>query len=444
MGENISGNCVVCGYREPVQGHVCDPDRDRIAEALQRLPVQLLRLAGELPPGAGPPAGDRVQTARATAPPAARLDVLNLLANGTDRLAAAGMAGLLAPHVRRWRTVEHVTVDNGDADTGRQVEIITWHQELAVAAQVRYSASRGPLTHINEDLDLDGPPAGQRIGHDDQVGLVPPAPWAHSWALLWQQRLGHRRQQVLRRRYTRGWSKAGLDPFDLFDLTEMHTAEQIETHNQQIRRDLGLHDYVPHRVRSDDPLGVAWQDRFGTHERGFVLSQDLRYLRDWLDEACYRDLDMARFAAELRALSNELAQVLGDSNDLQWLGRCPATLTCAVTGRRRSCGAGLWHDPYVSRVECRRCHSNWGPKKADLLTLAAAVRRCWPLDRRRRYITVERDALDSHRRMVRCPACLNPVTVTWREITAQTDRNRFWQPTAVACPHRCAEAGRLL
>lgn len=433
MGE--TDMCVVCRRRPPDHGHVCGIDLQSLSTQLAQLPHQLTRLAAELTPGAGPPPGERVAAARAAANPAARLDVLNLLAGGSDAVAAAGMAGLLNPHVRRWRTVEMVAVDGGDP-----VEIVTWHQELVDAGQVSYSSTRGGVHKhvVHADPDAGG---AWPILHDDQVGLVPPAAWAHSWARWWQQRLGHQPQRVLRQRHARGWPKGPSAAIEA--LGRLQDEQAVEAHNRHVRQQLGLQDYTPHAQRPPDPLGMAWQGRFGPAERGFALGQDVRYLLAWLDEACRRNLDMPRFAGELRALCAELSTALGDRPDQQWLGRCPAMLTSVETGKTHACGAGIWQDPFAAVVECRRCRSTWGPERVELLKLAGRIRKVWPLDRRRCYTAVER-RLQPQVRPVRCPACANPVHIDWREVTAPGDVTRFWQPTKVRCPHGCGEAGRLL
>lgn len=429
MGETT---CVVCKTRVPDRGLVCEVDRERLTAQLCGLPKQIGRLAAQLAPATAAAADSgRVRVARPAAPTAARLDVLNLLGPGSDALAAAGMTGLLNPYVRRWRTVEKVR-----AGDGRELEIETWHQELVdLPGVVKYSNSRAVFKHVDRPWDnkIDGQP--RPILHDDQAGLVPPAAWAASWTRYWRQKLGHHSTRV---RPVTAVVDTAVRAF------QGAIAEGVLQHQEQMTDLLGLRGWVPHGQRPTDPHHEQWRARFGPAERGFVLGHDINYLLAWLGAACDRDLDMARFTCELRALSAELIRVLGDNPDQQWLGRCPAMLTNQETYITRPCGAGLWQDPFASQVECCRCHTTWGPARADLLQLAWQIRKIWPLDRRRRYITAECAALASGERMVRCPSCSTKVNVVWRDATARGDRNRFWTLHQVNCPHGCAEAGRLI
>jgi hypothetical protein len=155
--------------------------------------------------------------------------------------------------------------------------------------------------------------------------------------------------------------------------------------------------------------------------------------------ACLHDIGIADFTAELRALSAELTRVLGEQPDQQWLGRCPATIADHATpDDGRPCGAGLWQDPHASVVECPHCHATWGPRATDLLTLAGQIRRVWPVDRRRRYTADDVDAVPA----LPCPApgCGQTLDLWWREVTATTDRRRWWRPDKITCPSGCAEA----
>lgn len=420
MGETL---CVVCGHRKAVEGCVCEPDRTRLADQLTGLPRKVARLAVQLvPAGHNTSAGERVTVSRAGSPTPARIDILTLLGPGTDRLAAAAMTGALNPHIRRWRTVENVTATRADG-TIRDCEVITWHQEITAGALTTYTNTA--------TFESQHRPADQQmipLGHDDQVGLVPPAAWAHGWARRWQTAFGH--HPSIRK------SGAGRNR------TPPETPDAA-ARQRAARTALGLDDWIEPAARPDDPLHLDWQHRFGPVERGWRLDTDIGYLTSWLGHACSRhDLDLDVFASELRALSDELTRVLGERPDQQWLGRCPTTLTDKTSGTVRRCGAGIWQDPYASQVMCLRCRSVWGPDKKELIGLAIAIRRAWPVDRRRRYTQHDLELLDTQPPPV-CPVCTAPVDVGWREVTARGDRERWWRPAKAVCPQGC-DTSRLL
>jgi hypothetical protein len=407
MGDN---SCVVCGHREAADSFVCPLDQQRLSDQLDGLGGKVRRLAVELVPAAAFPVGDRVNHTRVHPPTPAHTDVLSLLGPGSDQLStlsAVAMAGGLAPWVRRWRTVETVDVTGMGGETSQR-EIVTWHQEIARDAMVAYSNSRCTDPPQTRPAEPDMIP----LGHDDQVGLVPPAAWAHSWVRRWQNALGQQPQPA---RTTPGWGKPTHKPRQ-----PVQTEGRVEG-------------------RAGDLLEARWRQRFGEPTAGFCLTQDLGFLRRWLGSACAHDLGITFFAAELRALTEELTRVLGDRPDQHWLGRCPTTLTNRTTGDTRVCGAGIWQDPYASQVTCLRCRTVWGPAKTDLIHLAVAIRNTWPVDRRRRYTATELRGLPP----LRCPTCTTTVQVRWKEVTGQQETTRSWQPVAAVCPAGC-DTTRLL
>jgi hypothetical protein len=392
--------CVVCRRRKPTQGLICDADVKRLSEQLGELPRQLAALALGLVPTAAGAFGERVRTSRTGSPTGARLDVLTLTGPGTAR----PVPGMLHPQVRKWQATETVVFDDG---TERQ--ITTWQQELV----------RGE----------DGRPV--HVADDDQVGLLPPREWLESWVRRWRTHFRHSTRVLPR--YgpkTREYNTALVA-----SLAARQNAAQVL---------LGLtrgHNGAP-VLRTNDPIAEEWEIRFGEPALAREPAADVTYLLAWLGKACEELHDIGDFAAELRALSSELARVLGEHPDQQWLGRCPVQLTNRETGEAAPCGAGLWQDPYASQVACPRCRTSWGPGGLALLRLAAEIRAAWPLDRRRRYTCAEVAAIATHR-LVRCPACAAGVTVTWREVTAFGDRERTWRPERTCCPEGCPDAERL-
>lgn len=396
--------CVVCRRRTPIRGQVCDPDRRRIAEQLDDLPRKLTALTLQLVP-AGGAFGERVHTSRTGSPAGARLDALTLVAAGNDSLSAPAVAGMLHPHIRKWCTRHTVQID------GQDREIVTWHQELV--------------------RDADGNPVNALT--DDQVGMLPPAEWLDSWVRAWRHHFGH----AQRPHPGRGAPKTPEYA------AEMARSAAMRQHAAQVLLGMTRGYNGAAVLRTDDPIAEEWEIRFGEPAAPNRPAADIRYLRTWLDRACDEDVAVADFAAELRALDAELTRVLGERPDQQWLGRCPATLTERKTGTSRSCGAGLWQDPYASQVVCPRCRSAWGPGGPALLRLAAEIRRVWPIDRRRRYTTAEIAALRAERPLA-CPTCATTAFVAWREVTAAGEPQRMWRPDAVRCPMGCPEAERLI
>ncbi len=427
--------CVICSRRPPHQGAVCDADRTRLRLTLTALAGRLARLPVELMPGPGA-AGEKVRTSRVGSPPGARLDVLTLTGPGADGLSPQSVAGMLHPHVRRWQeTRTAIVVVRNRAEVRKITE---WFSELV--------------------RDADGHPV--QVAADDQVGLLPPVEWLDSWVRTWREHFGHstavRTRHVadrptpaqLRDVLVRAAADANTSPAVAWMATVVRTWRRHAANTV-----LGMNGYVPPGQRPHDPLAHEWEIRWG--RRGGpagTAAASLKYLTTWLDQACDADVGIADFATELRSLSAELARVLGDTPDQQWIGRCPAIL-CAPddpdNGRR--CGAGLWQDPYSGEylngaytgdatVTCPRCRSTWGPKRLDLHRLAVEIRRTWPLDRRRRYSADERANLPD----VKCPRCTARVRIGWKDVTGRYERTKWWVISGVTCPNRCDDARTMI
>ncbi len=377
--------CVVCRRREPQNGHVCDPCRDRITSGLDDLLAMMDKLQLALVPTSAP-ASDRVSTSRVGAPLPARLDALSLVGPGNESVTA-----MLHPLVRRWSATRTVTVTTVRANRWQQEDrtITDWFQELA--------------------LDDAGHPI--LVADDDQIGVLPPREWLDSWVRAWRSGLGLHRPRLRRPEHFGGAA--------------------MPTRDDRVGRDTGS--------AATDPLANEWEIRYGEPPRNRANQANVAFLQTWLDSACRLDLGVAEFAAELHTLIAELTRVLGDTPDQQWLGRCPAQLV-EHDGGTTTCAAGLWQDPHASQVVCPRCHSTWGPRPFELLHLAAEIRRVWPVDRRRRYTTAEIDDLN----LPVCPGCANEVQVKWQDVTATLDTDRWWRPAAVTCPNNCPDTERIM
>jgi hypothetical protein len=380
--------CVVCRRREPPDGHVCDTCQARIVTGLDDLLDKMDALHLAVVPTAAP-AGDRVTTSRIGAPLPVRLDALSLIGPGNESVTA-----MLHPMVRRWSASRTVTVVTVRLNRWVQEDrtVTDWFQELA--------------------LDDAGHPI--LVADDDQIGVLPPREWLDSWVRAWRAAL---HLHTPKRNPVHDWDTA-------------------PTRHDPVRSGSG-----PDRAddRFADPLRDEWEIRYGHPPRNKANQANVEFLKTWLDKACQLDIGISAFAAELHTLVAELARVLGDTPDQQWLGRCPATLM-EHDGGTTTCAAGLWQDPHASQVVCPRCHSTWGPRPFELLHLAREIRRVWPVDRRRRYAAAEIDDLP----LPACPGCANEVRVRWREVTATLDTVRWWRPVGIECPNECPDAERLL
>lgn len=421
--------CTVCRRREPTNGQVCQQDLTATTELLADLPRKLRLLPLMLMPGQSP-AGEKVATTRVGSPTPARLDALSLVGPGSVPVPSA-----LHPLVRRWSTQHTVQVESRVGTYRveiRTVAVTDWHQETVVD-----QATGRPVM----------------VPDDDQMGVLPPAEWLEQQVRTWRRAFGHKRRPAA---YVRA-SAGPRPPRDAVQWLLTHgTKQQVEAMfavqnlSRQYRQ--GVADLIaghepghngrrPARLREEDQLADLWAIRFGEPAVARNSALNIRYLHTWLPGAAeHEQLDVARFATELRSLSAELTRVLGEQPDQQWLGRCPALIVDKAAGSRAACGAGLWQDPHASVVECPRCHSAWGPRTVHLIHLAAEIRRVWPLDRRRRYSSEERRAL----KPLDCPACQQPIVITWQRVTGLGDPDSWWRPTRTRCPAGCDPAAELL
>jgi hypothetical protein len=414
----VSGPCLVCGAGD---GPVCGTDRQRIADQLADLPRKIAALGLLLQPTSST-ATDRVTISHGSGSPTpARLDVLSLVGPG-----AVSVTAMLHPQIQHWHTTRSVTVHTtrGGRPVVEQRNLVEWHQEIA--------------------LDAAGRPI--LVADDDQIGTLPPAEWLDSWVKAWRVRLGHTVPPRTRRPRP---GELTVDQAEAAMLASTSPATRAIV--TAWRADAAA--AVAGRRDGRDTAADDHRDRFtAAPNRGASIVADVGYLLAWLDLAC-QDTGggIADLAGELRALSAELSRVLGEHQDLQWLGRCPARIVDSdVPDRERLCGAGLWHDPYNAaydgegqpigvRVECPRCRSHWGPGRKEMLHLAGEIRRRWPIDRRRRYTDADRARTSPPR----CPDCSWLTTVVWRDVTGTGDERRTWRPEQLACANNCDLRGVL-
>lgn len=391
--------CAVCHRpRHLTQPNVCDPCRDRIRTQL-----------ADLPPMAG-------RLTLATAGPQPRLGPLSAAGPGCPDPVPDPTGRDRA--VLRQRTGPVTVIEHHDGQAIHIQRRITWRQ----------------LEPIRDA-------AGNPVIPDDQTGTIPVRVWADTWVAAWRRMFGHHTQGIRPSTpaETRQWlADQTLHQTKLFaarspaasTIYAWILAAKAADRAYAARQVMGLHGYRNPAELPDgyDPQADEWQIRFGPLTIPRALVDDIAYLHRHLDAACNRGHAVAEFAAELRAMHTGLTALLGETSDLEWLGRCPTHLLDRDTGDETVCGASLWQDPYVSVIECPRCHCTW-PEREHLV-LAARIRWEWPIDRRRRYTAQDiADMRDS-----RCGDCGTVLEVEWLDATEPREKEPRWRPGRVECP----------
>jgi hypothetical protein len=477
--QTAGGICLVDGHRHPGTSAICYGHLYTAETQLKALPRLVAELTAHLVPGAAP-AGTRSTPTRIGSPTPARLDVLSLVGPGTTDVRRDRRS--LVPHVRRWSTVETVDVAvPGMAETRRR-QIRVWHRELLTDPTDPGRVCRCGQNHA---MDPDGhtPRRPLLTPVDDQIGAVPPAEWLDVWVCRWRRALGH---PVPARTKTRGLARligrpapvalparpdvtaVAEDPIARLDAAAAREmlllASRLPTATPAVAAYLAVRkEYEAARRRARDAIAEAalgrydghadagrtvrvpvdtlsaeWELRYGCAATAARVTVDAGYLAAWLNDAAETSAaDVAGFCTELAALTAELEYVLGETGDKQWLGRCPAELRGPdgePTGR--ICGAGLWQDPYRSRIECPTCHTVWPEKR--WLSLRAAIRATWPIDRRRLYTDGDRAAAELRTdRIPRCRGCEKTMAVRWQPCDVPGMRGPMWKPAVLYCPAEC-------
>lgn len=416
----MSARCVVC-HDQP--GPVCSTDQHLIDEQLAALPRRLATLAGAPLPGQAA-SGERVAVSSHVATP---------VPGGVARMSLLGPGGqvpvVLHPLVRHWSAKRKVLVTTHVVGHARQVqvEVTDWFHELV--------------------RDEDGNPV--MVPDDDQTGVVPPREWLDMQVRRWRAHFGHQvpHRTLLPRHSTRAYVPPSyvtlLRVPDGPRLVGFLAAAHVASGAQARMAYSGLlTDSTPADVAADA------ERRPGVAPPAESMRWDTKYLRTWLAKACAEDaLDMAEFAAQLRALHAEIGRCLGDTPDQEWIGRCPAFIAelgddGEPTGRKVPCGGGLWQDnnAFTAQVKCPRCCMTWDTRGHAGAGTAREIRRVWPVDRRRRYSAPEIDRLVTPK----CRGCGSRVKIEWRDVTGTRDRQRTWQPVSARCGNSCDEARRTL
>ncbi len=413
----MAESCVVC-HANP--GRVCTACQHAMDEQLAGLPDRYLRLAAELAPGRAPigefvgSGGGHVHAATPV-----RDAALTLVGPGAD------VPPALQPLARHWSSKRKVQVTTHASGYARlaEVEVTDWFHELIV--------------------DDDGQPILGEVVDGDQTGVVPPREWLDMKARRWRAHFGH---HVPARTML-----GGLRPYvpaAWANLLRLPTGPQVIGFIAGVHAASGATARLAYRGLLAEPgARLARDDRHPVAPP--TMRWDVNYLRTWLVKACEDDaLDIAGFAAELRALNAEIDRVFGEQTKRSWLGRCPAFLDQLdtdgqPTGRKRPCGGGLWEEQgaYLSaQVVCPRCHMTWETRGHAGAGTAREIRRVWPIDRRLRYTREKIRRL----RIPACPGCGQRVLIVWRDVTGTRDKERTWQAKTARCRLGCEQARRVL
>lgn len=471
--------CRIGNHTHPGDSSICDRHLDGLHTQLAGVARYTRRLTFHLVPGTTP-AGDKIATSRIGSPTSARLDALNAVGPGGRETRRDARA--LHPQIRQWstRVPYQVQVIRDAALVTVTRHVTGWHSQLVTDGIPQPTACRCGRIH-----DTDTVPTGTAASRpllvldDDQIGLIPPAEWADEWVRRWRIALGattspirgrvdlacdaDQRHRLHRARIAESLRAARQSPAlmpavaqlivmqrthdELRRLLDRHVANALvgvrddgTAHQQHVTEALDGGRLGAARILHD-PVAAEWAVRYGHAETAAAAEIDCHRLAGWLELAADTDdpddrIDLPRFAAELRSLHAQLAHIVGDITDEQWLGRCPALLRDRDgNDTDRPCGHGLWQDPYRDLIECARCRSTWPPK--DWIGLAALIRTRWPIDRRRRYTQADCRDAETNPNLPRCTGCLRPMKVEWRDCTGRLERTRFWTPAALTCPAGC-------
>jgi hypothetical protein len=491
--------CRIGNHPHRGEGRVCERHLDAMRDQLAGIARMTRLLPSLLVPGsaaAGP--GAKVSTSRTGSPTSARLDVLSLLGPGGAEIRRD--ARMLSPLVRRWATQHtyQVTVPTPDGKTATETRTLyQWHAEVVTDGPRRHVECSCNRQHVDRDGKTVTVARPLMVLEDDQVGSIPPAEWLDMWVRRWRIALGYttspirgrvslavdtdQRKRVDRAKIAQRLRSARTSPALMPAVAQLIAIQRAyEKHLQRAKFAvrMGLmgirYDGPEHQARVaavlsagklpaagdlagatftpvHDPIAAEWATRAGYAGVAAAVEVDAGKLAEWLPLAAdtdHEDVDLSAFATELRGLHRELEHVLGETSDDQWIGKCPAKLRDAEGEETdQLCGAGLWQDPYRSRVECPRCHTVW--PSDQWMHLASLIRVTWPIDRRRRYyqgdkVAAEkavRDRAASGARSYRCRGCERVQDVEWSETTRRGEVTRTWSPVRLVCPSGCLSGG---
>jgi hypothetical protein len=490
--------CRIGNHNHTGAGRVCERHLDRMRAQLAGVARMTRMLPGLLVPGSaatGP--GAKVTTSRVGSPTSARLDVLSLLGPGGAEIRRD--ARMLSPLVRRWATPHRyeVTVIGEDGKPATVTRTLyQWHAEVVADGPRRQVSCSCGRPHLDSEGRTVTTAPPRLVLDDDQVGSIPPAEWLDMWVRRWRLALRYttspirgrvdlacdadQRRRVERVRIAESLRAARKSPALMPAVAQLITvqrayADYLARAGAAVRLALvGIrYDGPDHQARVEaalnagrlpadgmpagttfvpvhDPIAAEWAVRYGYAGVAAAVEVDAGKLAEWLplaadhDDDQADDVDLAAFATELAGLHRELEHVLGETSDDQWIGKCPANLRDADGEETdRLCGAGLWQDPYRSRVECPRCHTAWHQR--EWMHLANLIRVCWPIDRRRRYYQGDKTAAEkairqraeSSARAYRCRGCERVLEVEWTETTRRGELTRTWSPARLVCPGGC-------
>jgi len=238
---------------------------------------------------------------------------------------------------------------NGDVRMAFEQAVYTWSEDVNIPGIGWREVYHRELLYDPHDRPILQPIATQLA---DQVGPAPVAAWLGWWAADWRERYG--------------WDGIQLDDLPGWADAPAHPGLYLQLALSASGR---VHGRIP-----GDPVDAEARARFGTPDLDAAVYLDAQYLARRLPTAVDHP-DLPDFLTQLRAQHGALLAVLGERDDLVYLGRCPEPLLDRLAGEERPCGAQLWQDPYVDLIRCPRCRVQTA--KAGWLGLAKRIRATW-------------------------------------------------------------------
>lgn len=213
----------------------------------------------------------------------------------------------------------------------------------------------------------------------DQVGVLPLRVWLDAWYDDWAQRYDF---GPVRIPVAAGHEAQGGNPALMRHLL---VSAKLVT-----KTFYGVGDGYVIAEPISDTLDAELAARFG-RPANHDINQTVAALASRLDAACDDHEQIGDFLVGLRAMVGACRSVVGEHSDLTLLGRCPERRKADEDER---CGGALWQDPYVSKIVCPRCKTEWVEKR--WLWLGTMIRQVWPAPEATHAAVVERVVVEAN------------------------------------------------